>query len=126
MIQTGTGPIRIDSDDAQITYAGKTVALKVRDFGGGAAYILGCTLDGSEWKAFEAFAFDDGMTPENQESKYGSAVEFVRQFMIPKINAWLLTVYPSGTTSTALERIASALAGVTFTPQTDGTLKASI
>jgi len=125
-IQTGTGPVRIDADDAQITHRGTTVALKVRDFGGGAIYILGCSLESTEWKAAELFGFDDGMTPENQESKYGTAAEFVRQFMLPKIIAWLATIFKPGTGTTAIERIAAELARVKFVPQADGSLVASV
>lgn len=128
-IQTGSGDLRIDPDDLQLTHRGKSVAVKVRLFE--VPYIIGC-LKGSDGKWEAQAMLDDetfvntGVTPETEIARVGSAREWVRQIVLPRLQAWLDTIFkPSGTPLTALELIAVEVAGLRLTPQADGTVKAS-
>lgn len=128
-IQTGSGDLRIDPDDLQLTHRGKTIALKVRVFD--VPFVLGC-LKGSDgkWTAQTTLCDDtfvnSGITPETEVAKYGSAKEWVRVIVLPRLRAWLDALFPpSGTPLTALELIAVEVAGLRLTPQADGTVKAS-
>lgn len=128
-IQTGSGDLRIDPDDLQLTHRGKTIAVKVRLFD--VPYIVGC-IKGSDGKWEAQAMLDDetfsntGTTPETEIARVGSAREWVRQIVLPRLQDWLNTIYkPSGTPLSALELIAVEVAGLRLQVQTDGTVKAS-
>jgi hypothetical protein len=133
-IQIGGGPIRVDSDDPQITYRGKTLAVKVRVLSW--AVILGCLqqADGS-WVADadltgELFVSD----VEGQSDAvaywidyYNGPAGFVSTVVLPRLNDWLARLFPAGeVTLTPLEQVQVVLGTIKFTPQPDGTLKASV
>ena len=128
-IQTGSGDLRIDPDDLQLTHRGKTIAVKVRLFD--VPYIVGA-IKGSDGKWEAQAMLDDetfsntGTTPETEIARVGSAREWVRQIVLPRLQDWLNTLYkPSGTPLTALELIAVEVAGLRLQVQPDGTVKAS-
>jgi len=132
-IQTGDGPIRIDPDDAQLTYRGKTIALNVRSLMW--PVILGCVKqsDGS-WQVGadltgDLFASDVAGQPDAVAywvQHHGGGMGFVRAVVLPRLNAWLAELFPkSDAPVLPLEQINSALSAVRFLPQTDGTLIAS-
>jgi len=133
-IQTGSGPIRIDPDDAQFTFRGKTLAIKIRAVSW--ASILGCIkqADGT-WTAaadltddlFGSDVFGEDDVVAHWLNKHGGAVGFVRAVVLPHLNAWLAGLFPAGeVTLTPLEQVQFALGGIKFSPQADGTLTASI
>ena len=128
-IQTGSGDLRIDPDDLQLTHRGKTVAVKIRVLD--VPYVIGCIKapdgrwEGGPFLDDETFV-NSGITPETEVAKYGSAKEWVRVIVLPRLQAWLDALFPpSGTPLTALELIAVEVAGLRLTPQADGTVKAS-
>ena len=128
-IQTGSGDLRIDADDLQLTHRGKTIAVKVRVLD--APYVVACVKrpdgkwDSATLLCDETFV-NSGITPETEVAKYGSAEEWVRVIVLTRLRAWLDALFPpSGTPLTALELIAVEVAGLRLTPQADGTVKAS-
>lgn len=129
-IQTGEGPIRIDPDDAQFSYRGQRIAIKMRDMG--TPYILACRQmpDGSwngELELTDMVWINDGQSPEKSLAAAGSAAEFVRRVVLPPLNAWLATLWPPGDAPVAaLEQINAALQGLRFVAQPDGTVTASL
>lgn len=127
-IQTGGGNLRVDPDDAQFTHRGKSIAIKVRDFGNATIVVIGCLLvDGAWIGAANLFEMDDVNTPASVIAKYGSADGFLRQRVAGPLNDWLTTLFAAdGAPMTDLELIAATLSGtVKWLPQADGTLKAA-
>lgn len=128
-IQTGSGDLRIDPDDLQLTVRGKTIAVKVRVLD--VPYVLGCIKAPDGLWTSQAFLCDEtfinsGITPETEVAEYGSAREWVRQIVLPRLQDWLNTLFkPSGTPLSALEQIAVEVAGLRLQVQPDGTVKAS-
>lgn len=129
-IQTGTGNLVIDPDDLQLTHRGKTIAVKIRVLD--APYIIGC-IKGSNgsWQANASLDDDtfvnSGVTPETEVAKYGSAREWVRQVVLPRLQGWLDALFPpTGTTKTALEQIASEVMGIKLIINTDGSITATM
>lgn len=129
-IQTGTGNLVIDPDDLQLTHRGKTIAVKIRVLD--APYIIGC-IKGSNgsWQANASLDDDtfvnSGVTPETEVAKYGSAREWVRQIVLPRLQGWLDALFPpTGTAKTALEQIASEVMGIKLIINTDGSITASM
>lgn len=129
-IQTGGGDLRIDPDDLQLTHRGKTIAVKVRVLD--VPYIIGCTKapngtwEGGPFLDDETFV-NSGTTPESEVAKFGTAREWVRQIVLPRLQAWLDQLFPaSGTAPTALEQIAAEVAGLRLRVQANGTVKAEL
>lgn len=127
-IQTGSGDLRIDADDLQLTHRGKTIAIKVRVLD--VPYVIGCIKrpdgkwDSGPLLCDETFA-NTGITPETEVARYGSAKEWVRQIVLPRLQAWLDQLYPaSGTAPTAIEQIAAEVAGLRLRVLANGTVKA--
>ena len=135
-IQTGEGLIRIDPDDLQFTHRGRTIAVKIRSLMW--PVIVGCVKqsDGT-WEVStdltgDLFLDDVVGQPDVVAywvQKHGGPMGFVRAVVLPKLNAWLLTLFPKSDapipTATPLEQIQGALQGIRFLPQPDGTLIAS-
>lgn len=122
--------LRIDPDDLQITHRGKTIAVKVRVVG--VPYIMGCIkLPDGKWNGAallcdETFV-NSGITPESEVAKYGSAREWVRQIVLPRLQAWLDQLFPAGDRApTALEQIAAEVAGLRLKVQPNGTVRAEM
>lgn len=133
-IQTGTGELRIDADDAQFTYRGKTIAIKIRALTW--PVILGCKKnDDGTWSVVadmtdDLFSSDVIGHPDAVKywvDKHGGGKGFVGAVVMSRLNAWLAIEFPeTAAPLTALEEIQSALMGIRFVPQADGTLKASL
>jgi hypothetical protein len=129
-IQNGSGDLRIDADDLQLTHRGKTIAVKVRVLD--VPYVIGAIKrpegkwDGGPLLCDETFA-NTGITPETEVAKHGSAREWVRQIVLPRLQAWLDELYPaSGTAPTAIEQIAAEVAGLRLRVLANGTVKAEL
>ena len=129
-IQTGGGELRIDPDDLQLTHRGKTIAVKIRVLD--VPYIIGCikapngTWEGGPFLDDETFV-NSSITPETEVAKFGSAREWVRQVVLPRLQAWLDQLYPaSGTAPTALEQIAAEVSGLRLRVLPDGTVRAEL
>jgi hypothetical protein len=133
-IQTGGGPIRIDPDDAQMTYRGKTFAIKVRALSW--VVIIGCLrqADGTWTSEFDLtddmFGSDVPGQPDPVAywiAHFGGADGFVREVIVPRLNTWLALLFPaSDQPLTPLEQVQVVLSGIKFKPQPDGTLNASV
>lgn len=128
MIQTGTGPIRVDADDPQFTHRGKTVAVKIRSIAW--PQVLGVVKEGDGWKVSadltgDLFSSDapGGGDPVAHYMKDG-ADAFVRSVILPRLNEWLATEFAPGGLMTPLEQLQAALLGVRFVMQPDGTVRA--
>jgi len=131
-IQTTEGPIRIDPDDLQFTYRGKTIALKVRVSVW--PVLLGCVQQSDGTWVAEADLTGDLFSSDvpgggdpvayHLAQKGGDPVRFIREVVLPKLNEWLRLLFrANGAPVPPLEQITVALAGVRFVPQPDGTLK---
>lgn len=143
-IQTGTGEsIIVDSNDLSITHRGIKIAVKIRDTRslGGMISIMGVKQNPATGQWLWDVALDDdifsndSVTPESVVAKYNSAKEFVRQVILPRLQAWLTKLFPAipatGTPPapaprTALEAILDSIAGIKLTFNADGTVTASI
>lgn len=133
-IQTGEGPIRVDPDDLQINYRGKTIAVKVRSLIWPVVLGVQRMSDGT-WQVGadltdDLFGSDVPGEPDPVAywlKKHGGGMGFVQNIILPRLNAWLTTVYPATDTPAApLDQLQAALAGVRFVPQPDGTLQARV
>lgn len=133
-IQYGGSEIRIDSNDLQLLHRNTLIAIKVRVIGE-TPYIIGCIRQPSgAWES--AALLDDetfvnsGVTPETEIARVGSAKEWVRQVVLPRLQEWLNALFPAigggGGGPTALEQIAAEVAGIRLTVQSDGTVKATM
>lgn len=140
-VQTKSGPIVVDADDLQFTHRGKTIAVKVRKVSW--VNVLGVVKqDDGSWKV-ECDLTDDlfSSDPPNggdevggwvQEKAGGDMVKFVRDIIIPRLNAWLAKLFPPvvtqpGTpTGTPVQQLQTVIGGIKFTTAADGTVKASI
>lgn len=136
-IQTGEGPISITPSDLQFTHRGKKVAIKIRKLSW--PVLIACLDEGSGWKAdtiLEDWADDPNPVLRTVN---GDTMKWVRETLIPKINAWLLKVFPpivsGGTTPTttapktddeALAQIDAALGTLKFVAAADGTVKVTL
>lgn len=127
-VQTGGGPLRIDPDDAQITYRGVTLAVKLRIVAW--AQIIGCIRnpDGS-WTSKIDLTGDlfasDPWTPAHAIDQYGSADVFVQDVVIPRLNDWLAVLFAPGVVPPE-DQIATVLGSIKFAAKPDGTLTASM
>jgi len=127
-VQSGGGPLRIDPDDAQVSYRGVTLAVKLRIVAW--AQVIGCikNSDGS-WTSkidltgdlFASDPWDCAYAIEH----YGSAEVFVREVVMPRLNEWLAVLFAPGAVP-AEDQIATVLGSIKFAPQPDGTLTASM
>lgn len=129
-IQTGSGDLRIDADDLQLTHRGKTIAVKVRVLD--APYVVACVKrpdgkwDSATLLCDETFV-NSGITPETEVAKYGTAREWVRQIVLPRLQAWLDQLFPaSDKAPSALEQIAAEVAGLRLKVQPNGTVRAEM
>ena len=125
-IQVGIGPVRIDPDDVQIMHRGITLALKLRVMDGIASVGLFRKPAGQAWDhGTEIVGFDDTWTPAFWAPKMGEFLALVCE----RVNEWLAQWFPPGETPPdALAEwrpFESALTGLQFVPQPDGTLKLS-
>lgn len=138
-IQTGTGALRIDADDPQITHRGKTVAIKIRVISW--PVVIGCVNDGAGWKAgpdLTGDLFSSDVPGGGDPVAYhmaGDPLGFVRNVILPNLNAWLATVWTpqapnaggGGSPAPAvapIEQLQSALGMIRFVVKPDGTVKA--
>ena len=126
-IQTGSGPIRIDPDDLQITHRGKSVAVKIRSMSW--PQVLACVNDGSGWKVATDLTgdlFSTDVPGGGDVVAYhlaGDPAGFVRRVIVPNLNAWLATVWtPTGEPVVPLEQLQRAINGLRFVVRTDGTV----
>ena len=130
-IQNGGGPLRIDSDDLQLTHRGKTIAVKIRNIAW--PQVLGCSkqADGS-WKAdidLTGDLFSSDVPGGGDPVAYHMAGEpdaFVRTVVLPNLNAWLATLWaPTSEGSanvTPLEQLQASILRLRLVVRADGTV----
>lgn len=140
-----SGPIAVVAGDLQTTHRGTTIALKMIDWGGGGVPALHLVKrDGTAWTPVGAaiYEFYDDTTGVGgyahllEAQKMGGLLNWVKQVLIPKINAALLKMFPaldggvivappppSGTGNEIDELDALLIKTLKWAPQPDGTLK---
>lgn len=140
-VQVEAGPVVIDSDDPQYTYAGVSIAIKLRVVSWPS--ILGCVRRGtSNWEVDRDFtgdllASDDatyGDAAIGAIARFGSAEAFLRETVMPAINKWLREVYPLGVDvdppeidpEDAIALFQQALMKIRFTRSADGLVSATL
>lgn len=137
-IQTGPGNLRIDADDPQITHRGKTVAIKTRVISW--PVVIGCVNDGNGWKVgpdLTGDLFSTDVPGGGDPVAYhmaGDPLKFVRNVILPNLNAWLATVWtPQAQTGGTgapvpdvkpIDQLQYALGLIRFVVKPDGTVKA--
>lgn len=139
-IQTTAGPFVVDNDDLKFTYAGKTIAVKIRVVSWPVVAGLIKQADGS-WKQEVDLTGDLFSTdPPNggdvvggwvNKIAGGNMTEFIRQIILPRLNDWLKTVFkPTVTTTppstTPIQTLQTTLGGIRFVVQADGSVKAEL
>ncbi len=135
-IQYGGNEIRIDSSDLQLLHRNTLIAVKVRVIDD-TPFVLGCVkVPSGAWEAQAILCNQElmGVTPESEIARLGSAKEWVRQIVLPRLQEWLNSLFPAeagngnGTPQTALEQIAAAVSptGISLRVQADGTVKAEL
>jgi hypothetical protein len=128
-VQYGGTSIKMDQDDAQITFKGRTIGIKVRDFNG-MGYIFGVELKNGVWENVSPFfaEFDDLYTPKKAIEQHGNALSYVKNVLVTPINEWLLTMFPSSpATLSPIDEISNVLGGfLKWVPQPNGTLQVEV
>ena len=144
-IQVTSGPIVVDADDVQFTHRGRTIAIKLRESMW--LNVLGCVRqpDGS-WKVEtdltgDLFSSDppgggDVVGGWVKDKGNGDMLTFIRNVILPRLNAWLATLFPPQTTTapapapaptgTPTQQLHQSLRGLKFVTAADGTVKAQI
>lgn len=143
-IQTTPGAIVVNADDLQLTHRGITIAVKIRMTAWPTVMGVIKQADGS-WK-FAVDLTDDifASDPPNggdmvggwvTQLANGDMITFIRNIILPKLNAWLKAVFPpvaapapapTAAFSNDLDGLQKALGGIKFTTAADGTVTASI
>lgn len=137
-IQTTEGPIRVDADDARFSYRGTTIALKMRRLLWPVLLGVRQGPDGS-WEVdvdltddlFASDAPGGGDAVAYWLQQHGGAMGFVRDVVMPRLQAWLADVWPPAApddvpADAPLQKIQAALFGIKFVAHADGTVTATL
>lgn len=130
------GTLTVVAGDLQTTHRGRTVALKMIDWGSSSPVLALLELKGSVWVVVRIVEeFDDrndgqsGYRFEMEAEKAGGVANYIKQILVPKVNAALLELFPPSAAPAPepTDRIAALDAAIIgalrWAPQADGTLR---
>lgn len=133
-LQVGGDSIRIDPNDPQFTYRGKTVAIKIRNIIW--PVVVGCIkMPDGRWVGDRDLMGDifgndppgGGDAVAYELDKHGGAEGFVREVLVPAINDWLSDVYPQeGLEVPALQRLFLATQELQFSASPSGVVSVKL
>lgn len=132
-----TGLLAPVAGDLQTTHKGVQIALKMIDWGSGIPVYALIEKKATGWEASIIEEFGDrsdgkvGYAYEAEVERVGSIANWIKQILLPKINAALLARFPkTGTTTAATDKIgtldAQIIAALQWLPQADGTIKVGV
>lgn len=135
------GALRPVAGDLQIAHRGASIALKMISWGGGVPVLCLIERKGDAWETFAlVYEFGDrsdgkvGYAHEAEIEHMGSVREWIKQVILPAINAALaerfkpgvVPVDPVPTGDAIVDIDAAIIAALRFEPQADGTLRMTI
>lgn len=136
-----SGALRPIAGDLQIAHRGANIALKMISWGGGVPVLCLIEQKGAAWETFALiYEFGDrsdgqaGYAHEAEIEQMGSVREWIKQVILPAINAALaerfkpgaVPVDPVPTGDAIVDIDAAIIAALSWAPQPDGTLRMTL
>jgi hypothetical protein len=120
-VQTTGDTIVMTTADFQATIDGVTWGIKCRDVAG-IQFVMIVEKQGTAWGAVATL--DDAF--DTRRGEYTDMLVYIREYLIPKINAWLKTKFGPGKALTKFEQVDKLLLGLKLQTDTQGNYFVSI
>lgn len=120
-VQTAGDKVIMTDADFSTTIEGLTWGVKCREVAG-IQFIFIVEKQGDVWVA--TTALDDAF--DTRQGQYDDMLKYIREYLLPRLNAWLKTKFGSGKQLTKFEQVDKLLLGLKITLGSDGTYVASI